>query len=143
MKPELFGDRVLIKPDIPINITKGGIFIPDSASRLDEKKTGIVICHGEGFTDESTGELFPIAVWEGCKVSVAAYLGEEFLGSEIGMEDNEIYLLINERDIDVILIEGYGFSERTITYTAQQMAQMKDFRDNGMPKTTIKDMIIW
>lgn len=102
MKPELFDDRVLILPDASEKITKGGIYIPDSATQFELKKTGIVIAHGEGFVDESTAELFPIKVWIGCRVSFSAHLGEEFSGTDIGLDDS-LYLLVNERDIDVIL----------------------------------------
>lgn len=102
MKPETSDDKVLIKPIESDKITKGGIYIPDSAREFERKKTGIVICHGKGYVDQQTGELFPITVWEGCKVSFPAHLGEEFQGRDIGVEDG-IYLLINERDIDVII----------------------------------------
>lgn len=104
MKPETSDDKVLIKPIEADKITKGGIYIPDSAREFERKKTGIVICHGKGYVDQQTGELFPITVWEGCKVSFPAHLGQEFQGRDIGLEDG-IYLLINERDIDVILDE--------------------------------------
>lgn len=130
MKPETSDDRVLIKPIEADKITKGGIYIPDSAREFERKKTGIVICHGKGYVDQQTGELFPITVWEGCKVSFPAHLGEEFQGRDIGMEEG-IYLLINERDIDVIICD-YGFDSYIITYTKEQMEQMKDYRENGM-----------
>lgn len=66
MNIELYGNRVLIKPDETIKKTEGGIFIPDTAQTTN--RYGTVIKHGEGAYDERTGEFTPITVKEGDRV---------------------------------------------------------------------------
>lgn len=126
-KPTLYDDRVLIKPIEADKITKGGIYIPDSATEFERKKTGIVICHGKGYVDQQTGELFPISVWEDCKVSFPAHLGEEFQGRDIGLEGG-IYLLINERDIDVILEETWEQTQQVSLRNKFHVSEIKAYQ---------------
>lgn len=102
MSVELFDDKILLIPDKEEKVTKGGIYIPDSVGQFDSKKTGTVVAHGPGLTDQSTGELFSISVYEGCRVSFPAFLGQEFSGKQIGMPE-ETYLLLTEKEIDFII----------------------------------------
>lgn len=66
MNIELFGNRVLIKPDETEKVTAGGIYIPDTAQETN--RYGTVIKHGEGAYDEMTGQFTPITVREGDRV---------------------------------------------------------------------------
>ena len=130
---ELFDDRILLIPDPAETVTEGGIIIPDSVTEFEKKKKGTVIAHGKGYVDPQTGELLPISVYVGCRVSFAAHLGEEMSATDMEMEEGK-YLLINERDIDFIIAE-YGFNSYKGTYTESQLAQLKDYRENGFPKS--------
>lgn len=99
---ELFDDRILLIPDPAETVTEGGIIIPDSVTEFEKKKKGTVIAHGKGYVDQNTGELLPISVYVGCRVSFAAHLGEEMSATDMEIEEGK-YLLINERDIDYII----------------------------------------
>lgn len=101
MKPQPLDNRVLIKPDPLDKQSAGGIYIPDTANQYDKKRTGTVIAHGKGHVAEQTGELIPITVWEGCRVSFPVGIGQPQPGIEIGLDDEE-YLLLRETDIDFI-----------------------------------------
>lgn len=101
---ELFDDRILLIPDPAETVTEGGIIIPDSVTEFEKKKKGTVIAHGNGYVDQQTGELLPISVYVGCRVSFAAHLGEEMSATDMEIEEGK-YLLINERDIDCMIYE--------------------------------------
>lgn len=85
------GDRVVIKPADREEKTKGGIFLPDTASK-ERPMEGTVQAVGEGRYDDS-GKLVPMTVKAGDKVVFAKYSGTEFK-----VEDIE-YLILAEKDI--------------------------------------------
>jgi chaperonin GroES len=85
------GDRVVIKPAEREEKTKGGIFLPDTASK-ERPQEGLVLAVGEGRRDDS-GKLVPMNVQAGDKVLFAKYSGTEFK-----VEDVE-YLILSEKDI--------------------------------------------
>lgn len=95
MKVELFGDRVLIKPDETQKVTAGGIVIPDTAQKTN--RYGTVIKHGEGAYDERTGEFTAITVKEGDRVIYAADAQIE------QSEEWDNLLLMRETDILTII----------------------------------------
>lgn len=106
MNPQPLDNRVLIKPDPLDKQSAGGIYIPDTATQYDKKRSGIVIAHGKGHIAEQTGELIPITVWEGCRVSFPVGAGgEPLIGKEIGFDNEDEYLLMRESDIDFIMYE--------------------------------------
>ncbi len=84
-------DRVVVKPADREEKTKGGIFLPDTASK-ERPMEGTVLAVGEGRRDDS-GKLIPMSVSAGDKVLFAKYSGTEFK-----IDDIE-YLILAEKDI--------------------------------------------
>lgn len=85
------GDRVVLKPAEREEKTKGGIFLPDTASK-ERPMEGTIMAAGEGRRDDS-GKLIPLTVQVGDKVLFAKYSGTEFK-----IDDVE-YLILAEKDI--------------------------------------------
>jgi chaperonin GroES len=85
------GDRVVVKPMEREERTKGGIFLPDTASK-ERPMEGTVLAVGEGRRDDS-GKLIPMNVKPGDKVLFAKYSGTEFK-----IDDVE-YLILSEKDV--------------------------------------------
>jgi chaperonin GroES len=94
LKP--LGDRVVIKPTPKEEVTKTGIFLPDTAK--EKPQEGTIIAIGGGKLDDK-GVRQPLEVKEGQKVLYAKYAGTEF---KIEGED---YLILSEKDI-LAIIEG-------------------------------------
>ena len=85
------GDRVVVKPAEREEKTKGGIFLPDTASK-ERPMEGHVLAVGEGRRDDS-GKLIAMNVKAGDKVLFAKYSGTEFKVDEVE------YLILSEKDI--------------------------------------------
>lgn len=85
------GDRVVIKPMEREEKTKGGIFLPDTASK-ERPMEGTVLAVGAGRRDDS-GKLIDMSVKAGDKVLFAKYSGTEF------KVDDVEYLILSEKDI--------------------------------------------
>ncbi len=85
------GDRVVVKPAEREEKTKGGIFLPDTASK-ERPMEGTVLAVGEGRRDDS-GKLIAMSVRSGDKVLFAKYSGTEF------KVDDVEYLILSEKDI--------------------------------------------
>ena len=84
-------DRVVIKPAEREEKTKGGIFLPDTASK-ERPMEGTVLAVGEGRLDDN-GRRVPMNVKAGDKVLFAKYSGTEYKVDEIE------YLILSEKDI--------------------------------------------
>jgi chaperonin GroES len=94
---EPLGDRVVVKPKPREEKTKGGVILPDTASK-ERPMQGEVIAVGPGrHTDD--GKLIPISVEVGQQVLFAKYAGTEF------KIDDEEYLILQERDLLGIIQE--------------------------------------
>lgn len=91
------GDRVVIKPAEREEQTKGGIFLPDTATK-ERPQEGTVLAVGEGRRDDS-GRLIQMNVSVGDKVLFAKYSGTEI------KIDEEDYLIMAEKDILGIIQE--------------------------------------
>jgi chaperonin GroES len=91
------GDRVVVKPADREEKTKGGIFLPDTASK-ERPQEGTVLAVGEGRRDDA-GKLIPVNVAAGDKVLFAKYSGTEF------KVDDVEYLILSEKDILGIIQE--------------------------------------
>lgn len=87
------GDRVLIEAELPEEMTKTGIILPDTAK--EKPQSGTVVAVGEG-SRAMDGSLIPMTVKVGDKV-----LFSKYGGSEIKI-DGEEYLVVKESDILVI-----------------------------------------
>ena len=94
LKP--LGDRVVIKPTPKEEVTKTGIFLPDTAK--EKPQEGTITAVGGGKLDDK-GVRQPLEVQQGQKVLYAKYAGTEF---KIEGED---YLILSEKDI-LAVIEG-------------------------------------
>ncbi len=85
------GDRVVVKPAEREEKTKGGIFLPDTASK-ERPMEGTILAVGEGRRDDS-GKLIAMSVKAGDKVLFAKYSGTDFKVDEVE------YLILSEKDI--------------------------------------------
>lgn len=85
------GDRVVIKPAEREEKTKGGIFLPDTASK-ERPMEGTVLAAGPGRFDDN-GKVIAMNVKAGDKVLFAKYSGTEF------KVDDVEYLILSEKDI--------------------------------------------
>jgi chaperonin GroES len=94
MKVKPLNDRVLVKRMEEVQVTKGGIVIPDTAK--EKPIEGKVIAVGPGKMSD-TGNRMPLQLKEGDRVLFGKYAG-----TEIKMEGEE-YLMMREEDILAVL----------------------------------------
>jgi chaperonin GroES len=90
MKVKPLNDRVLVKRMEEVQVTKGGIVIPDTAK--EKPIEGKVIAVGPGKMSDA-GNRMPLQLKEGDRVLFGKYAG-----TEIKMEGEE-YLMMREEDI--------------------------------------------
>jgi len=90
LKLKPLADRVVVKPIIEEEVTKGGIILPDTAKEKPQR--GEVVAVGPGRLDEE-GKRVPMEVSKGDKV-----LYEKYAGSEVKLDDEE-YLILRESNI--------------------------------------------
>jgi chaperonin GroES len=84
-------DRVVVKPAEREEKTKGGIYLPDTASK-ERPMEGTVLAVGEGRLDDN-GQRVQMHVKAGDKVLFAKYGGTEY------KVDDVEYLILKESDI--------------------------------------------
>jgi chaperonin GroES len=84
-------DRVVVKPVEREEKTKGGIYLPDTASK-ERPMEGTILAVGEGRLDDN-GKRVPMNVQPGDKVLFAKYSGTEYKVDDIE------YLILKESDI--------------------------------------------
>ncbi len=96
MKVKPLNDRVLVKRTEELQMTKGGIYIPDTAK--EKPIEGKVIAVGPGKMSDQ-GSRMPLQVKEGDRV-----LFSKYAGSEIKVEGEE-YLMMREDDILAVIEE--------------------------------------
>jgi chaperonin GroES len=94
MKVKPLNDRVLVKRLEEVQVTKGGIYIPDTAK--EKPVEGKVVSVGPGKVNDQ-GNRVPLNVKEGDKILFGRYAG-----SEIKVEGEE-YLMMREDDILAIV----------------------------------------
>jgi chaperonin GroES len=87
-------DRVLVKRTEELQVTKGGIYIPDTAK--EKPVEGKVIAAGPGKVNDQ-GNRLPLNVKAGDRILFGRYAG-----SEIKVEGEE-YLMMREDDILAIV----------------------------------------
>jgi chaperonin GroES len=88
------GDRVLVKRLEPLQKTKGGIVLPDSAQ--EKPKEAEVIAVGTGKVNDK-GEHIKLTVKVGDKIIFTSYAGTEI------KIDGEEYLIMKEDDILAVM----------------------------------------
>ena len=96
MKIKPLNDRVLVKRMEEVQVTKGGILIPDTAK--EKPIEGKVIAVGPGKMSDA-GARMPLQLKEGDRVLFGKYAG-----TEIKMEGEE-YLMMREEDILAVLTD--------------------------------------
>jgi len=94
MKVKPLNDRVLVKRLEEMQVTKGGIYIPDTAK--EKPVEGKVISVGPGKVNDQ-GHRVPLNLKEGDKILFGRYAG-----SEIKIEGEE-YLMMREDDILAVI----------------------------------------
>ena len=94
MKVKPLNDRVLVKRLEEVQVTKGGIYIPDTAK--EKPVEGKVMSVGPGKVNDQ-GNRVPLNLKEGDKILFGRYAG-----SEIKIEGEE-YLMMREDDILAII----------------------------------------
>ena len=94
MKVKPLNDRVLVKRLEEVQVTKGGIYIPDTAK--EKPVEGKVISVGPGKVNDQ-GNRVPLNLKEGDKILFGRYAG-----SEIKIEGDE-YLMMREDDILAVI----------------------------------------
>ncbi len=96
MKVKPLNDRVLVKRIEEVQVTKGGILIPDTAK--EKPIEGKVIAVGPGKMSDA-GNRMPLQLKEGDRVLFGKYAG-----TEIKME-GEDYLMMREEDILAVITD--------------------------------------
>jgi chaperonin GroES len=96
MKVKPLNDRVLVKRMEEVQVTKGGILIPDTAK--EKPIEGKVIAVGPGKMSEQ-GQRMALQLKEGDRVLFGKYAG-----TEIKMEGEE-FLMMREEDILAIITD--------------------------------------
>jgi chaperonin GroES len=93
LKP--LGDRVVLEPTEPAQMSTGGIFLPDTAKEKGQE--GVVIAVGPGKKTDK-GDIIKIDLKVGDRVIYAKYSG-----TEIKLDGKE-YIIISEKDVHSIVI---------------------------------------
>jgi chaperonin GroES len=94
MKVKPLNDRVLVKRLEEMQVTKGGIYIPDTAK--EKPVEGQVVSVGPGKVNDQ-GNRVPLNVKAGDKILFGRYAGSEI------KVDGEDYLMMREDDILAII----------------------------------------
>ena len=96
MKVKPLNDRVLVKRIEEVQITKGGIVIPDTAK--EKPIEGKVIAVGPGKMSDA-GSRMPLQLKEGDRVLFGKYAGTEI------KTDGEEFLMMREEDILAVITD--------------------------------------
>lgn len=93
LKP--LNDRVIVKPKDSVEQTKGGVILPDTASK-EKPIEGTIVAAGPGKLNDN-GERTALEVKKDDKVIFSKYAGTEI------KVDEEEYLILKEEDILAII----------------------------------------
>jgi chaperonin GroES len=96
MKIKPLNDRVLVKRMEEVQVTKGGIVIPDTAK--EKPIEGKVIAVGPGKMSEQ-GQRMALQLKEGDRVLFGKYAGTEI------KSEGEEYLMMREEDILAVIAD--------------------------------------
>ena len=91
MKLRPLGNRVIVKPEETTEKTKGGIYLPDTASK-EKPQMGTVVAVGTGKVLDN-GQKVPMEVKKNDKVIFSKYAGTEIKINEVE------HLILSENDI--------------------------------------------
>ncbi len=90
MEIKPLADRIVVKPEVPEEKTKGGIILPDTAK--EKPVVGTIVAVGPGKRSDD-GKIQPMEVKVGDKVLYGKYSG-----TEITIKGEE-YLIMRESDL--------------------------------------------
>ncbi|MFZ5952941.1 MAG: co-chaperone GroES [Candidatus Rifleibacteriota bacterium] len=93
LKP--LNDRVIVKPKDTVEKSKGGVILPDTASK-EKPIEGTVLAVGPGKLNDN-GERTPLEVKKDDQIIFSKYAG-----TEIKIDDDS-YLILREEDILAII----------------------------------------
>ncbi len=96
MKVKPLNDRVLVKRVEEVQVTKGGILIPDTAK--EKPLEGRIVAVGPGKMSEQ-GQRMTLQIKAGDKV-----LFNKYAGTEIKVEGEE-YLMMREEDVLAVITD--------------------------------------
>lgn len=88
LKP--LADRVIVKPSVKEEVTKGGIVLPDTVK--EKPQEGEIVAAGPGKLSDD-GQRIEMEVKKGDKVIYSKYAGTEW------KDKDEEYLILREADI--------------------------------------------
>ena len=88
LKP--LADRVIVKPIVKEEVTKGGIVLPDTAK--EKPQEGEIVAVGPGKLGDD-GKRIEMEIKKGDKVIYSKYAGTEW------KQNDEEYLILRESDI--------------------------------------------
>ena len=88
LKP--LADRVIVKPSVKEEVTKGGIVLPDTVK--EKPQEGEIVAAGPGKLGDD-GQRIEMEVKKGDKVIYSKYAGTEW------KDKSEEYLILREADI--------------------------------------------
>lgn len=94
MKVKPIGDKILVKRVEAMDVSKGGIVLPDSAK--EKPQEGKVIALGDGRVTEE-GKNAPFTVKKGDRVIFTSYAGSEV--KQLGDD----YMIMSEEDIMAVI----------------------------------------
>lgn len=95
LKP--LNDRVIVKPQEAVEMSKGGIILPDTASK-EKPMEGIVTAVGPGKMSKD-GKRMALELKNNDRVIFSKYAGTEI------KVDGETYLIMREEDVLAIIAE--------------------------------------
>ena len=90
MKFTPLGERVVIKPLEREDVSKGGIFLPETAK--EKPQEGEIVAVGPGRIDDD-GKRIPMELKAGDRVIYSKFAGTEF------KDEDEEYLILRESDV--------------------------------------------
>ena len=96
LKLKPLADRVVVKPIEQEEKTKGGVYLPDTATK-EKPQEGTVLAVGPGrLLDDGTRSTMEVQT--GDRVLFAKYAGTEFKD-----DDGEKFIILSEKDILAII----------------------------------------
>ena len=90
MKLDPLGDRLVIKPIVKEEVSRGGIVLPDTAK--EKPQEGEVVAIGPGRIADD-GKRIPMELKTGDRVIYAKYAGTEW------KDEDQEYLILREADV--------------------------------------------
>lgn len=91
-------DKILVKRDSRVELTKQGIYLPETTT--EEPMTGVVLAVGQGICNFETGQIVPLPLKVGQRVMFSKY------GGMVLKVEEEEHLFMSVMDVVGILEEA-------------------------------------